>query len=77
MALKRHSRGARLYSTTAYPPGRPLLPRGADDVAKHICLISACENENPNYDSGDSQQDQGPFNDAPPSMRLTESVQVT
>ena len=55
---------------------RPLLPRGAGDVAKHVFVISACENEKPNYDSGNHQQDQGPFNNAPPSMRLAESVQI-
>jgi hypothetical protein len=52
------------------------LPRGAGDVAKHVCVISACENENPNYDCSNDQQNQGPFKEASPSMRLAEPVQI-
>jgi hypothetical protein len=32
-----------------------LLPRGAGDIGKHVCVIPVCEDKYPDYDSGNDQ----------------------
>lgn len=32
-----------------------LLPRGAGDIGKHVCVIRLCEDKYPDYDSGNDQ----------------------